>query len=168
MTIRLFHMSFSITSRRDEVFGSLIQKKRHINMINGTQMPGSRVLKIPDYYNSLETRFLQLSVSLVLRYQLFLRYTGQWYKCGELKLQTLEEMENLVLKHSGRCWWCGQELKKGSIWSDDNPHGINLQGYQEKQIIFFCCNSCGRNTSVQSALPNLQYIRSEKNLGLTA
>jgi hypothetical protein len=82
-------------------------------------------------------------------------------------MQTLGKLENLALKHGGRCWWCGEDVKEGSIWSDDNRHGINLQGYQEKQIIFFHCACCDRNTSFQNVLPNHQYFHKIIYNGLT-
>lgn len=77
---------------------------------------------------------------------------------GGFKLQTLRKLENLTLENGGRCWWCGEALKECSIWSDDNRHGMELEGYQMNQIVFFHCDSCGRNTSIQNVVPPHRYL----------
>ncbi len=73
-------------------------------------------------------------------------------------MQTLRKLENLTLRNSGRCWWCGEAVTEGSIWSDDNRHGMNLEGYIKKQIVFFHCDSCGRNTSIQNVVPSHRHL----------
>ncbi|MHA1228552.1 MAG: hypothetical protein ACTSPV_17625 [Candidatus Hodarchaeales archaeon] len=85
-----------------------------------------------------------------------------------MKLNTLEKIEEDRIAQSAKCWWCGCLFEKGAIWNDSNRYGIEVAGFQEKQIIFFHCHKCGNNTSlnrciIQQTGRYRDYFESTKN-----
>jgi len=68
---------------------------------------------------------------------------------------TLEEIEQLILEHGGKCVNCGAKLRKGSIRSYDHLGGIRVQGKEAPQWVYFHCSKCKLDSALWKVLDQI-------------
>jgi len=56
-------------------------------------------------------------------------------------LITLQQISKFVVEKGGKCT-CGQLFKETDIRNYDHPYGYVIEGYSNKQWIYFHCTKC--------------------------
>lgn len=71
-------------------------------------------------------------------------------------IATLEQIEQMILEQNAKCVNCGRPLTKGSIRSYDHKDGIKVEGFKEKQWVYFHCKHCGLDSALWKVIQNIQ------------
>ena len=75
--------------------------------------------------------------------------------------QNLFAIAHYVFSHKGKCVNCGALLEEGSLKSIDHEFGIEVEGKENPQWIYFHCKKCGYDSALWKVL---KQIRAEEEL----
>jgi len=69
---------------------------------------------------------------------------------------SLQQIEDYVLKHGGKCVNCGANLRRGSIRSYDHVDGIEVRGFKVAQWVYFHCGKCNLDSALWKVLQQIE------------
>lgn len=75
---------------------------------------------------------------------------------------SLREIEDIVMRNMGKYLCCERLIRKNSIRSYDHEGGIEVIGFDKKQWVYFHCNKCDHNSSLNKVIHNIELNKNFK------